>query len=231
MFVSGLVVFLLALTAEAQEVDPAQKWMYDLLSTSDNYEVRQYDPATWVSTNSSMFGDGDVDASIQQLMEYFNGANADGATFDMVSPLIMTMPDNSSLDSAIMWSFLLPSSFSVPPAPLDDSLFLTDATAMTVLALSSEFNNNNNMFDIGKMISDEFALQSLMNSIGEIETEAAYAVFFKTTKPVSSGTFITVPVRPAESFGRAHWSRHRTGQTEASAAPARRHAIACGHTV
>nr|XP_043868627.1 heme-binding protein 2-like [Solea senegalensis] len=178
MFVSGLVVFLLALTAEAQEVDPAQKWMYDLLSTSDNYEVRQYDPATWVSTNSSMFGDGDVDASIQQLMEYFNGANADGATFDMVSPLIMTMPDNSSLDSAIMWSFLLPSSFSVPPAPLDDSLFLTDATAMTVLALSSEFNNNNNMFDIGKMISDEFALQSLMNTIGEIETEAAYAVFF-----------------------------------------------------
>ncbi|XP_058510205.1 heme-binding protein 2-like [Solea solea] len=195
IYVSGLVVFLLALTAEAQEVDPAQNWMYDLLSTNDNYEVRQYNPATWVSTNSSMFGD--FDDSVQKLMEYFNGANADGTTFDMVSPLIMTIPDNSSLESEIMWSFLLPSLFSQPPAPHDDSLFLTDTTTMTVLALSSMFNNNN-MFDIEKMISDDFALQSIADSVGAFETQEFYAAFFNplTSSQGANELWFLAPMNP-----------------------------------
>ncbi|XP_058508687.1 heme-binding protein 2-like [Solea solea] len=187
--ISGLVVCLLALTAEAHVGHSTGTWMYELICETDFYEVREYKSATWVTT-SSLF----IEDALQRLFGYFNGSNIHGTTFDITPPLIVTVPNNSSLEKTVYWSFLLP---TVPfsPTPTDDLVSLTDTAPMTMFVLHSLPNNT----DVNMTM-----YQSVLDA-ANYNREVHYAVYYN---PLSSSwrdeVWFHIPRNPADTSG--EWS-------------------------
>ncbi|KAG7471586.1 hypothetical protein JOB18_019799 [Solea senegalensis] len=191
IYLSGLVVCLLALSAstEAHVGHSTGTWMYDLICETDFYQIRQHKPATWVTTSSLS-----IEEALYRLMGYFNGSNIYGTTFDIAPPLIVTVPNNSSQEKSVYWSFLLPP-LLFPPTPTDDLVFLTDTAAMTMFVLHSLPNNT----DVNIT-----TFQSVLDSVNYYR-EIHYAAFYNPfTSSWKDELWFHIPQNPLDTSG--EWS-------------------------
>ncbi|XP_035511022.1 heme-binding protein 2 [Morone saxatilis] len=148
IYLSGLVGFLLVLTAEARVgnssqltfcTETEQCLLFDLICKTDKYEARHYDSVKWVSTEeTSFFMEMASMRAFRRLFEYITGANKDGKKIAMTAPVIVKIPNKRFWETAVFtMSFLLPMEHqNNPPKPTDDKVHIHDMPAMTVYGQS-----------------------------------------------------------------------------------------------
>ncbi|XP_075894854.1 heme-binding protein 2 [Nelusetta ayraudi] len=127
MLLSGLVAFLLLLTAEAKVGDSAnvpfcteteECLLFEPICESEEYEVRHYDSAKWITTEeSAFFMDFATMTAFRRLFKYIKDNNV-----EMTAPVLMKMETKSKYfweRKSFSMSFLLPSAVTDPPTPAD----------------------------------------------------------------------------------------------------------------
>ncbi|XP_070704396.1 heme-binding protein 2 [Pempheris klunzingeri] len=136
IYLSGLVAFLLLLTAEARVGNSSQLafcseteqcLLFDLICQTDKYEARHYGSVKWVSTEeTSFFMEMAAMRAFRRLYEYITGANGSGKKIAMTAPVVVRMPDKRFWEMGVYtMSFLLPAEEqNNPPKPTDDKVFL-----------------------------------------------------------------------------------------------------------
>ncbi|XP_058509814.1 heme-binding protein 2-like [Solea solea] len=138
--VSGLVVFMLVLTAEARVgnsselefcTDTKECLLYkEQICKNDDYEVRHYESAKWASTNMTTTFDLAAFSCFQYLFKYIRGENDGGHNIEMTSPVVMTIPEVKYTFLGIgmyEMSFLLPSEYQMnPPKPTDLRVYISE---------------------------------------------------------------------------------------------------------
>ncbi|XP_029946399.1 heme-binding protein 2-like [Salarias fasciatus] len=148
VFLPGLVGFLFVLTAEAKIgksvgssicTETKECLDFDLICETENYEVRHYDSAKWVSTQEeSYFMEMATSRAFRRLFKYITGANANGTKIDMTTPVLIDVKDKPfwKIGNFTM-SFLLPSEYQEdPPQPTDPSVYLHETPDMNVYVRS-----------------------------------------------------------------------------------------------
>ncbi|KAM8844960.1 heme-binding protein 2 [Spinachia spinachia] len=144
IYLSGIVGFLLVLTAEARvgnssELDFCSETdeccLFDLICRTDDYEVRHYDSVNWVSTNetSFMMEAANVKA-FRRLFAYIKENNV-----EMTTPVLLKISDNTPFwqSGTYTMSFLLPSKHQMnPPTPTDDKVYIEKIPDMKVYVQS-----------------------------------------------------------------------------------------------
>ncbi|XP_071382964.1 heme-binding protein 2 [Centroberyx affinis] len=149
IYISGLVGFLLVLTAEARIgnssesefcTETKQCLLYDLVCEHEEYEVRHYDSVKWVSTEEkSYFMEKATITAFRRLFEYITGANESGEKIDMTAPVLVKVEKKKNIwDSCVYtMSFLLPAEHQQnPPKPTDDMVHIHDMPDMKVYVRS-----------------------------------------------------------------------------------------------
>ncbi|KAM9345650.1 heme-binding protein 2 [Symphorus nematophorus] len=150
IYLSGLVGFLLVLTAEARVGNSSQLQfcsetkqclLFDLVCQTDQYQVRRYDTVKWVSTKeSSYFMEFAAMRAFRRLYNYITGTNADGKKIEMTAPVIVKMPEvvkNFWETNEYTMSFLLPSEYQKnPPKPTDEAVYIEEMKRMNVYVWS-----------------------------------------------------------------------------------------------
>nr|XP_043906155.1 heme-binding protein 2-like [Solea senegalensis] len=139
--VSGLVVFMLVLTAEARVgssselefcTDTEECLLYkQQICKKGEYEVRHYESAKWASTNRTTTFEIAAFFCFHDLFKYIRGENDGGHDIEMTSPVVMTIPEVPQTNLGIAMyemSFLLPSEYQMnPPKPSKDSrVYITE---------------------------------------------------------------------------------------------------------
>ncbi|XP_054615761.1 heme-binding protein 2 [Dunckerocampus dactyliophorus] len=139
MFLAGLVVFLLALTAEAEVGDSSkvsfcseteQCLLFDLICETEYFEVRHYKGVKWVTvTETSYIMEFAAMKAFKQLYKYINGENENGQKIEMTSPVIVKIVDKKFWEMGIYTvSFLLPKEHqSNPPKPANTNVRFYDS--------------------------------------------------------------------------------------------------------
>ncbi|XP_068574853.1 heme-binding protein 2 [Cebidichthys violaceus] len=135
-----LVGFLFVLTAEARVgnssqlefcTETEQCLLFDLICSTDDYEVRHYDSVNWVSTNeTSWFMDIATVTAFRRLFAYIAGNN-----IEMTAPVIVKCQDDIPFwqKSIYTLSFLLPVEHQKnPPKPTDDKVYINKMPDMKV---------------------------------------------------------------------------------------------------
>ncbi|XP_041813136.1 heme-binding protein 2 isoform X2 [Chelmon rostratus] len=150
IYLSGLVVFLLVLTAEARVgnsseskfcFETEQCLLFDLICETDQYEVRHYDSVKWVTTEeSSIFMEIAAMRAFRRLYKYITGTNEKEKKIEMTAPVLMKMQegDRRFWEPAVYtMSFLLPAEHQKnPPKPTDDKVYIQKMPAMKVYVQS-----------------------------------------------------------------------------------------------
>ncbi|XP_037331489.2 heme-binding protein 2 [Pungitius pungitius] len=144
IYISGLVGFLLVLTAEARvgkssELDFCSETdeccLFDLICRTDDYEVRRYDSVNWVSTSeTSMMMEVANVRSFRRLFAYIKENNV-----EMTTPVLVKLSKKTSIWQSITYtmSFLLPSKHQMnPPKPTDDKVYIEKIPDMKVYVRS-----------------------------------------------------------------------------------------------
>ncbi|XP_032394505.1 heme-binding protein 2 [Etheostoma spectabile] len=145
IYLSGLVGFLLVLTAEARVgnssqlefcTETEQCLLFDLICKTDNYEVRHYDSVKWVSTEeNSIFMGMAAMRAFKRLFNYIAGANEKGKKIKMTAPVLMKISEDMSFfqPGTYTMSFLLPSEDQTnPPKPNDNKVYIHQMADMKV---------------------------------------------------------------------------------------------------
>nr|XP_046270703.1 heme-binding protein 2 [Scatophagus argus] len=144
MCLSGLVGFLLVLTTEAR-VGPSsqlkfcseteQCLLFDLICETDQYEVRHYDSAKWVTTQqTSFFMEFAAMHAFRRLYTYITENK-----IEMTAPVLIKMPEDQKFWEMGVYtmSFLLPAEHQVnPPKPTDEKVQIHEMPAMKVYVQS-----------------------------------------------------------------------------------------------
>ncbi|KAM6914012.1 heme-binding protein 2 [Lycodopsis pacificus] len=140
---SVLVGFLLVLTAEARVgnsselefcCETEQCLLFDLICKTDDYEVRHYDSANWVSTKeTSWFPDIAAIKAFKRLLAYIAGNN-----IKMTAPvLVKHTPTSFWQPGTCTMSFLLPVEHQKnPPKPTDAKVYTKEMPDMNVYVRS-----------------------------------------------------------------------------------------------
>nr|XP_019949950.1 PREDICTED: heme-binding protein 2-like [Paralichthys olivaceus] len=148
MLLSGVFCLLMMLTAEAGVgnssglltcTETEDCLLYDLISDHLDFEERHYESVKWVSTNEMSFSmDFAAMDSFKRLLEYFDGANDNGTIMAATFPVLLKIPFNISLESAVfIISFLLPAEYqTAPPSPMNDMVYIHETPNMTVFTKS-----------------------------------------------------------------------------------------------
>lgn len=150
IYLSGLVGFLLVLTAEARVGNSSQLsycseteecLLFDPVCKTDQYEIRHYSSVKWVSTNeTSYFMEIAGMRAFKRLFKYITGANENGSKIKMTTPVIVKMEDHNKRfwETAVYtMSFLLPSEHQKnPPKPTDDKVYISEMPDMKVYVQS-----------------------------------------------------------------------------------------------
>ncbi|KAL2101569.1 hypothetical protein ACEWY4_003330 [Coilia grayii] len=146
-----MVVLACALAVEARVGDSAASsfctetkecLLYTSICSGDEYEVRHYDSAKWVSAvEESFFMDMAITRAFWKLFKYIQGNNAAGMKIDMTAPVIIKTKEGTSMwkSSEYTVSFLLPSAFQQgqdAPAPTDKGVFFNTMPDMKVYVKS-----------------------------------------------------------------------------------------------
>ncbi|XP_053194882.1 heme-binding protein 2 [Scomber japonicus] len=136
IFISGLVGFLLLVTAEARVgnssslefcTETQQCLLFDLICETGDYEVRHYKSVKWVSTKeTSFFMEMASMRAFRRLFQYITGANENGKKIDMTAPVLVKMVDKRFWEMGVYtMSFLLPADHQMnPPKPTDDKVYI-----------------------------------------------------------------------------------------------------------
>ncbi|XP_040919587.1 heme-binding protein 2 [Toxotes jaculatrix] len=144
IYLSGVVGFLLVLTAEARVGNSSQLefcsetkecLLFDLICKTDEYEVRHYDSVKWVSTEeTSFFMEFAAMKAFRRLYEYITGANEKGKKIEMTAPVVVKMPDKRFWETGVYtMSFLLPAEYQAdPPSPTDKKVYIHETSDMKV---------------------------------------------------------------------------------------------------
>ncbi|XP_067238685.1 heme-binding protein 2 [Chanodichthys erythropterus] len=147
---TGMIVLLFALAVDGRIGDSTSEnsfctetkecLLFDLVCAGDDYEVRHYDAAKWVTAEAeSYFMEIAISRAFRKLFKYITGENVAGAKIDMTAPVIIKVNESASMwqTSNYVLSFLLPSSYQAnPPKPTDSSVYFTDTPDMKVYVRS-----------------------------------------------------------------------------------------------
>ncbi|KAM6904425.1 heme-binding protein 2 [Xenentodon cancila] len=148
IYLTGLVGFLLVLTAEARVGNSSQLQfcsetqeclLFDLVCEIGEYEVRHYDSVKWVSTEETSFAMELASPKMfMRLFRYITGENELGKKIEMTAPVVVKMPEKKFWERGVYtMSFLLPAEHQKsPPKPTSSSLYINETPAMNVYALS-----------------------------------------------------------------------------------------------
>ncbi|XP_069829848.1 heme-binding protein 2 [Dendropsophus ebraccatus] len=115
---------------------------------SSDYEVRQYEPAKWVSTEVTEVKDWDsaVSTCFMRLFGYIQGNNEKKVKVDMTAPVnTYTQPGaGPTCESTMTVSFYIPPEHQEdPPKPSESNVFITERPQITVYVRSfGGFTNN-----------------------------------------------------------------------------------------
>nr|XP_020465951.1 heme-binding protein 2-like [Monopterus albus] len=144
IYLSGLVGFLLVVTAEAGVgnssqlpfcFETTQCLLFDLICKTKNYEVRHYSSVKWVSTDEeSYFMELASSKAFKRLYNYITGDNKNKENIEMTAPVIVKIPDKMFWEKGVFTtSFLLPAEYQTnPPIPTDDKVYFQDTPDMYV---------------------------------------------------------------------------------------------------
>ncbi|XP_068933369.1 heme-binding protein 2 isoform X3 [Petaurus breviceps papuanus] len=101
-----------------------------------SYEIREYEPAKWVSTSvESMDWDAAVQTGFTKLHNYIQGKNEKEVKIKMTTPVTSYVEPGSGpfCQSTITISLYIPAEHqSDPPKPSESDVFIEDRAAMTV---------------------------------------------------------------------------------------------------
>ncbi|CAJ1075283.1 heme-binding protein 2 [Xyrichtys novacula] len=108
--------------------------MFKRICETYEYEVREYGPAKWVSTEvEAWFLDYATYQAFWRLYGYITGENHEGKNIEMTSPVLVEILKNG----VYKMSFLLPSEFQRnPPKPTDKKVYLIDMPGKIVYVRS-----------------------------------------------------------------------------------------------
>ncbi|XP_053347498.1 heme-binding protein 2 [Clarias gariepinus] len=146
----GAVVLLISITAEARVgnsnestsycTETKECLLFDLICEGDDYEVRHYEAAKWVTTEvESIVKEVAIVKAFRKLFKYITGENEAGAHIDMTAPVITKIKEETPwLETSVyVLSFLLPSAYqSQAPQPNDSTVYFTDMPDMKVYVKS-----------------------------------------------------------------------------------------------
>ncbi|XP_028914480.1 heme-binding protein 2 isoform X1 [Ornithorhynchus anatinus] len=106
----------------------------------DGYEIRQYEPAKWVSIPvESMGWDDAIQTGFTKLFEYIQGKNEKEAKIKMTAPVTSYVEPGEGPFSqpTITVSLYIPrEQQSDPPKPVESNVFIEDRPGMTVFVRS-----------------------------------------------------------------------------------------------
>ncbi|XP_070837479.1 heme-binding protein 2 [Chaetodon trifascialis] len=150
IYLSGLVGFLLVLTAEARIGNSSQAkfcfeteqcLMFDQICENDEYEVRRYRSVNWVTTEeTSLFMEMAAMRAFKRLYKYITGANENEKKIEMTAPVLMKMQEGNRRfweSGVYTMSFLLPAEYQKnPPKPTDDEVYIQKTPDMKVYVRS-----------------------------------------------------------------------------------------------
>uniref|UniRef100_A0A8D0L912 Heme-binding protein 2 n=1 Tax=Sphenodon punctatus TaxID=8508 RepID=A0A8D0L912_SPHPU len=115
------------------------KWTAMPNQTSD-YEVRQYEPAKWVSISlKSMDWDSAVNAVFMKLFNYIQGNNEKKLKIEMTAPVTCYVESGAGpmCESTFTLSFYVPSEYQEEPAkPSEPDIFIENRPEITVFVRS-----------------------------------------------------------------------------------------------
>ncbi|XP_075059234.1 heme-binding protein 2 isoform X2 [Mixophyes fleayi] len=116
------------------------KWTAMETQSSD-YEMRQYEPAKWVSTEVTSMKDWDsaVSTGFMRLFNYIQGNNAKNVKVEMTAPVTTYIEPGAgpSCESTMTISFYIPPEHQDdPPQPSESSVFVTERPQTTVYVRS-----------------------------------------------------------------------------------------------
>jgi len=100
---------------------------FDVINKTDDYELRCYEKAYWVSTTSSgtptPMG-GENKKMFMKLFEYIKGDNQESAKIAMTVPVLNEVKGNGD-SKKLKMSFFIPEKFqNNPPGPTDPTVFI-----------------------------------------------------------------------------------------------------------
>uniref|UniRef100_A0A3P9I5B0 Heme-binding protein 1 n=1 Tax=Oryzias latipes TaxID=8090 RepID=A0A3P9I5B0_ORYLA len=148
MFLSGLVGFVLLLTAEAGVgnsskvefcFETPECLLFDLICETSTYEVRHYDSVKWASTKESSYVfEFAAPKMFTRLFKYITGENEGGKKIEMTTPVVVRMPEKKLWEKGdFTMSFLLPSEHqSNPPKPTNVDVYVQETPEMNVYVKS-----------------------------------------------------------------------------------------------
>ncbi|XP_066294048.1 uncharacterized protein [Branchiostoma lanceolatum] len=114
---------------------------YEVLCTTDDYEVRRYESSLWVSTVVTDFSyvTGTTRA-FWRLFNYITGENEEGITMEMTQPVLVTIPKDKDgwFFRDYVVSFMIPRvHWDNPPLPTDSALDIERRPEEVVFVQSS----------------------------------------------------------------------------------------------
>nr|XP_060609440.1 heme-binding protein 2 [Anolis sagrei ordinatus] len=115
------------------------KWT-PLPNQGPDYEIRQYEPAKWVSTSvTTMNWDSAINTGFTKLFNYIKGKNDRGETIDMTAPVTCFVQPGAGpfCESTTTVSFYVPSQHQQnPPKPLEAGVFIESRSSIIVFVRS-----------------------------------------------------------------------------------------------
>ncbi|XP_073431830.1 heme-binding protein 2 [Dendrobates tinctorius] len=110
-------------------------------TTSPDYEMRQYEPAKWVSTELMTVKDWDsaVSTCFMRLFSYIQGNNEKKVKVEMTAPVTTFIEPGTgpACESTITVSFYIPPEHQDdPPKPSENKVFVTERPQTTVYVRS-----------------------------------------------------------------------------------------------
>eukprot|EP00884_Botryococcus_braunii_P014921 jgi/Botrbrau1/2342/Bobra.39_1s0031.2 len=99
---------------------------YKVVATGDDYELREYKPATWVGTNLTGLGfDGASFLGEKALIQYFKGGNTEKLYINVTTPLFLDFlpafdeagTPNGTVQFYTLWLLLPRAIWDDPPEP------------------------------------------------------------------------------------------------------------------
>jgi len=135
---------------------------YAVLEQGEDYELRQYEEAKWVSTEALSI-DGSIRSELfRRLFRYIDRNNVNAEKIPMTSPVLnkITPGSGPNCESAFKQSFYLPESHQQnAPAPSAENVYLERMSVMTVYVKSfggyaTEEDYLRNIYALAEAIGD-----------------------------------------------------------------------------